>query len=149
LGEEKNINLRECMIYCTGELYLPQHHDDLTKRRSTGGRSRTYRKRRKREIGSDPLEATLAERRYIVVRTRGGGRKMKLMSDGYANVYNPAQKKTVRAEILKVESNPSNRDYDRRGVITKGAIIITKLGRAKVTSRPGQESIINAVLIES
>ena len=71
------------------------------------------------------------------------------MSDQYANVYDPSQKKTVKAEILKVESNPSNRDYDRRGVITKGAIIVTKLGKAKITSRPGQEGIINAILIKS
>lgn len=128
---------------------MPQHHDNLTKRKPTGGRKRAYRKRRKREIGRDPLDATLGDRKYIMVRTRGGGVKIRLMSDGYANVYDPAQKKTMKAEILKVESNPSNRDYDRRGVITRGAIIVTKLGKAKVTSRPGQEGIINAILIES
>jgi len=128
---------------------LPQHQGGLTKRNPTGGRRRPYRKRRKREIGRDPLDAVIGERKYIKVRTRGGGLKIRLMSDQYANVYDPSQKKTVKAEILKVESNPSNRDYDRRGVITKGAIIVTKLGKAKVTSRPGQEGIINAILIKS
>ncbi|HDN05822.1 MAG TPA: 30S ribosomal protein S8e, partial [Candidatus Bathyarchaeota archaeon] len=43
--------------------------------------------------------------------------------------------------------NPANVDYDRRGVITKGAIIETSLGLARVTSRPGQNGVINAVLI--
>jgi len=45
--------------------------------------------------------------------------------------------------------NPSNRDYDRKGIITKGAIIETELGLAVVTSRPGQEGVINALLTES
>jgi small subunit ribosomal protein S8e len=38
-------------------------------------------------------------------------------------------------------------DYDRRGVITKGAEIETKIGLARVTSRPGGDGVINAVLI--
>ncbi|MEM2426420.1 MAG: hypothetical protein QXE83_05420 [Archaeoglobaceae archaeon] len=32
--------------------------------------------------------------------------------------------------------------------MTKGAIIQTEIGKAKVTNRPSQEGIINAVLIE-
>jgi small subunit ribosomal protein S8e len=38
-------------------------------------------------------------------------------------------------------------DYDRRGVITKGAEIETSLGIARVTSRPGNDGVINAILI--
>ena len=126
---------------------MPQHHDDLTKREPTGGRKRAYRKRRKREIGRDPLNAILGERKHVIIRTRGSDVKIRLMSDKYANVFDPTQDKTIKTEILKMESNPSNRDYDRRGVITKGAIIVTELGRARITSRPGQEGIINAKLI--
>ena len=48
---------------------------------------------------------------------------------------------------MRVVKNPVNVDYDRRGVITKGAVIETSLGLARVTSRPGQDGIINAVLI--
>jgi small subunit ribosomal protein S8e len=33
-------------------------------------------------------------------------------------------------------------------VITKGAIIETEKGLAKVVSRPGQDGVVNAVLIE-
>ena len=43
--------------------------------------------------------------------------------------------------------NPTNVDYDRRGVITKGTIIETPLGTARVTSRPGQDGIVNAILV--
>jgi small subunit ribosomal protein S8e len=34
------------------------------------------------------------------------------------------------------------------GIITKGAIIETELGLAKVVSRPGQHGVVNAVKIE-
>jgi small subunit ribosomal protein S8e len=50
-------------------------------------------------------------------------------------------------EIVRVVKNLANIDYDRRGVITKGAIIETALGPARVTSRPGQDGVINAVLV--
>jgi small subunit ribosomal protein S8e len=38
-------------------------------------------------------------------------------------------------------------DLQRRAIITKGAIIETSKGNARVTSRPGQCGIINAVLL--
>jgi small subunit ribosomal protein S8e len=43
--------------------------------------------------------------------------------------------------------NPANVDYDRRGVITRGTIIETSLGVARVTSRPGQDGTVNAILV--
>ena len=66
----------------------------------------------------------------------------------YANVTDPETKETKKVKILKVIANPASRDYERRGVITKGAIIRTELGDARVTSRPSQHGIINAVLIK-
>ena len=35
-----------------------------------------------------------------------------------------------------------------RGIITKGALIETELGKAIVTSRPGQDGVVNALLVE-
>ena len=35
----------------------------------------------------------------------------------------------------------------RRNIITKGSIVETKLGKAKVTCRPGQEGSVNGVLL--
>ncbi|MEM3155906.1 MAG: 30S ribosomal protein S8e, partial [Nitrososphaerota archaeon] len=55
----------------------------------------------------------------------------------------------IRTEILGVRSNPANSDFERRGVLTRGAIIETKLGDARVTSRPGSDGVINAVLISA
>ena len=39
-------------------------------------------------------------------------------------------------------------NYVRQNIITKGAVIMTDAGKARVTSRPGQSGSINAVLID-
>ena len=56
--------------------------------------------------------------------------------------------KVKKTKILKVLENPTNNDYQRRGVITKGAILETQDGKCKVVSRPGQDGIVNAILIK-
>ena len=56
--------------------------------------------------------------------------------------------KTIeRAKIIRVLRNPVNIDYDRRKIITKSTIIETSLGEAVVTSHPGQDGLINAILV--
>jgi len=50
--------------------------------------------------------------------------------------------------VIKLLDNPADRNLARRGIVTKGAIIQTSLGKAVVTSRPGQDGVLNAVLIE-
>jgi small subunit ribosomal protein S8e len=122
-------------------------HGDLHKKKPSGGRKRAYRRKRKFEKGSFPAETMLGEPKRKVERARGSTIKVKVLSDKYACVTDPKSGKTEKAEILRVVRNPSNVDYDRRGVITKGAIIETSLGLARVSSRPGQNGIINATLI--
>ncbi len=123
-------------------------HGDLHKRKSTGGKRRPYRGKRKFEAGSFPVETVLGEPERKIERTRGGNIKVKLLSDKYVCVADSKTGKTQKVEILRVVKNPANVDYDRRGVITKGAIIETPLGLARVTSRTGQDGVINAVLIK-
>ena len=122
-------------------------HGDLHKRKPSGGRKRAYRGKRKFERGSFPAETMLGERKRKIARGRGGNVKIKILSDNYACVTDPKTGKTEKVEISRVIRNPASVDYDRRGVITKGAIIETQLGLARVTSRPGQNGVINAVLI--
>lgn len=73
--------------------------------------------------------------------------KVRLLSSKWANISNPATGKTEKVEILRVAENPANLDYDRRGVITKGTVVETSLGTARVTSRPGRDGTVNAVLV--
>lgn len=122
-------------------------HGDLYKKKLSGGRKRAYRGKRKFEQGSFPVETLLGEPKRKVEKGRGGNVKIKVLSDKYACVTDPKSGKTERVEILRVVKNPSNVDYDRRGVITRGAIIETSLGLARVSSRPGQNGMINAKLI--
>ncbi|MEM2937314.1 MAG: 30S ribosomal protein S8e [Candidatus Bathyarchaeia archaeon] len=122
-------------------------HGDLHKRKPSGGKKRAYRGKRKFEQGSFPVETVLGESKRKIEQGRGGNIKIKVLSEKYACVTDLKTGKTEKAEILRVVKNPANVDYDRRGIITKGAIIETSIGLARVTSRPGQNGVINAVLI--
>jgi small subunit ribosomal protein S8e len=123
-------------------------HGDLHKKKPSGGRKRSYRKKRRFERGSFPTQTILRETKRKVERKKGGNMKIKLLRGKNACVTDPKGGKTERVEIKRVVENPANIDYDRRGVVTKGAIIETPKGKAQVTSRPGQHGVINAVLID-
>ncbi|RLI78521.1 30S ribosomal protein S8e [Archaeoglobales archaeon] len=119
-----------------------------SRRTYTGKLIRPARKKRKYEMGRPHIETLIGERKAKKIRVRGGGFKIRLFSEKYANVYVPEEKRVVRAEILNVVENPAHVHYVRRNVVTKGAIIETSVGKARVTNRPNQEGLINAVLIE-
>ncbi|MCK4518463.1 hypothetical protein KAT92_06805 [Candidatus Babeliales bacterium] len=53
-----------------------------------------------------------------------------------------------RARVKDVIESAANRHYTREDIITKGTIIETEAGKARVTSRPGQDGVVNAVLIK-
>jgi small subunit ribosomal protein S8e len=122
-------------------------HGTLYKKRLSGGRKRAYRRKRKFEEGRFPAETILGEPKRKLIKGRGQTTKAKALSEKHACITDRKSGKTEKVEIMRVVRNPANVDYDRRGVITKGAVIETSLGLARVTSRPGQHGIINAVLI--
>ncbi|MCP8315816.1 MAG: 30S ribosomal protein S8e [archaeon] len=122
--------------------------ENLAKRKPTGGRRIPYRGRRAHEADNYPIETALGSDEVIKKRARGDNVKLSLKKTSYANVLDSSTKKVKKVKILKVIKNPANRDYERRGVITKGAIIETELGTARVRSRPGQEGVVNAILIK-
>jgi small subunit ribosomal protein S8e len=121
----------------------------MHKQKPSGGRRHVYRKKRKFEQGAFPVETIMGEKKRKVVRGRGGNLKIKVLSEKQVCVADPKTGKTEKTEVVRVIRNPANIDYDRRGVITKGAIVETPLGQARITSRPGQHGILNAVLTSS
>jgi small subunit ribosomal protein S8e len=121
-------------------------HGDTHKKRLTGARKKSYRKKRKYEQGTFPAETLMGEQKRKVARGRGGNLKLKILSEKQVCVTNSKTGKTEKTEVVRVIKNPANIDYDRRGVITKGAVVETPLGQARITSRPGQHGILNAVL---
>jgi len=116
-------------------------------RKPTGGKIRKTRKKRKRELGRFPALTRIGERKVKFVRVMGGNYKLRLLADHYANVSIPGDG-TKRVRILDLIDNPASKVFKRAKIITKGAIIRTELGLARVTSSPGQDGIINAVLLE-
>ncbi len=117
-------------------------------RRSTGGRIKHTRGKRKSEMGREPTLTHLGEARTKYVHGFGGNTKIRLLRSTYANVTDPSTGKTNKTAIDTVESNTANRNYVRRNIITKGAVVETAMGKAKVTNRPSQDGIINALLLE-
>ena len=113
-------------------------HSSLRKRKLTGGKKRAYRSKKKYEAGGFPAETVLGEPKRKTTRGMGGNGKIKALTDKFASVTDPKSGKTEKTEIIRVVKNGANVDYNRRGVITKGAEIETALGLAKVTSRPRQ-----------
>lgn len=105
------------------------------------------RMKRRYEKGSFPTETVLGELKKKTDRRRGANTKIRLSNTKLVNVSDHSTGKTQKMEILRVVRNPANVDYNRRGVITKGTIIETPIGTARVTSRPGQDGLVNAVLM--
>jgi small subunit ribosomal protein S8e len=123
-------------------------HRDMRKKKPSGGVKRAYRKKRRFELGTFPAETMLGELKRKTEKGRGGTQKLKVLSNKQVCVTDPKTGKTEKVEIARVAKNPANIDYDRRGVITKGAIVETPLGLARITSRPGQHGILNAILVK-
>ncbi len=117
-----------------------------SKRTKTGKLLRSSRKKRKRELGREFVETKIGPEKKKVQKTYGGNIKIKLQRTEYANVV--TKEGTKKAKILSVVDNKASRHFVRRNILTRGALIETDLGRARVTSRPGQHGVINAVLVE-
>jgi len=120
---------------------------ERSKRKPTGGSYHAYRKKRTTSIGRVAAMTGIGEKRVRVVRTRGGNTKIKLLSTKEVNLLDKKTGKYIKASIRGVVDNPANRHFIRRNIITKGAVIETDKGKAKVTNRPGQDGFINAVLV--
>ncbi|TFG12552.1 30S ribosomal protein S8e [Candidatus Thorarchaeota archaeon] len=116
-------------------------------RTQTGARVRKHRGKRKHQLGRVATETVMGEPKRREIDSKGRTKKKPIMQAKYVNVTDPDKNETYRAEIEDVEKNPANMDYQRRKVITKGTIIKTSKGKARVTSRPGQDGILNAILI--
>ena len=113
----------------------------------TGGRRHPLKTRQKFQLDRYPNEALVGDQETATRKTRGNNRKTGLKTVSHVNLVLP-DAKIKRAKIVKVLEKQTNNDYQRRGVITKGAILETEDGKCKVVSRPGQCGIINAVLVK-
>jgi small subunit ribosomal protein S8e len=119
---------------------------DRSLRKPTGGRNTSTRAKRKHMIGSRPSMTVIGATRLRSRRAKGGAKKSGLLSTDKVNLYDPKTKKHAVVKISTVKDNAANRNFIRRNIMTKGTVIETEKGQAVITSRPGQEKMINAVL---
>ena len=121
--------------------------ENLATSKTTGGRRHPLRIRRKYETDRYPNEAINGAQITITRRVRGNNKKTALKSIDFVNIAT-GEAKVKKTKILKVLENATNNDYKRRGIITKGAILETQEGKCRVVSKPGQNGIVNAILLK-
>ena len=117
-----------------------------SKRKYTAKKYKHFRKKRKRELERPRLDTTIGEEKKKKERILGGNMKLKLFSTKFINVTDLNTNKTSKVRILGFEENLASKDFNRRHILTKGAVVETELGNVKITSRPGQHGVLNGVL---
>ena len=120
--------------------------ENLGTSKITGGRRHPLRSRRKYEIDRFPNEAIIGEQITITRKVRGKNVKTAIKTIDSVNLA--IDSKIKRVKIIKVLENATNNDYQRRGIISKGAILETEEGKCRVVSRPGQHGTVNAILVK-
>ena len=120
--------------------------ENLHTSKITGGRRHVLRSRRKYDIDRFPNEALIGEQITITRKVRGKNAKTSIKTIDSVNLA--IDSKVKRVKIIKVLENATNNDYQRRGIISKGAILETEEGKCRVVSRPGQHGTVNAILVK-
>ena len=118
-------------------------------RKLTGGKLILARGKRKLEIGREQSDTTIGEVRIKKVQVRGGREKVRMLRGNMVAVADPVTGMSKMVKIETAKENRANLHYMRRNILTKGAVIKTEIGDARITNRPGQDGIINAVLLPS
>ena len=120
--------------------------ENLHTSKITGGRRHVLRSRRKYEIDRFPNEALIGDQITITRKVRGKNTKAAIKTIDSVNLA--INSKIKRVKIIKVLENATNNDYQRRGVVSKGALLETEEGKCRVVSRPGQHGTVNAILVK-
>lgn len=124
-----------------------QFHGKSDRKSSGSGKQKGKLRDKRRSESGGYFTATKVEAENLEkkVRGRGGNLKDALKHAAFANVLTKQGYKKVK--ITGVVSSEDNRNFARLGIITKGAVINTELGKARVLNRPGQDGSINAILV--
>lgn len=117
-------------------------------RKKTGGKIHIARKKRKFELGSLPMLTKIGKEQRKIVKTKGGSYKVKAPSVEFVNVLDQSTNEMKKVKILHILENKANPHLVRRGIITKGAVVKTEIGNVRITSRPSQHGVVNAIILE-
>ncbi|MEK6843613.1 MAG: 30S ribosomal protein S8e [Candidatus Micrarchaeota archaeon] len=130
---------------------MVQYHATFkTKSSGTGAKKRSTRDKILANYGGFFAKPKLDEESEKEIREvqkgKGGTTKVKLKHAKFANVV-MKDKSIKKVKIITVSESPANRHYASENVITKSAILETEAGKARVTSRPSQHGVVNAILL--
>ncbi len=118
-------------------------------RTPSGGRHSVNRGKRRFEIGDIPVATRIEPSTRVSVKQTKASRlvKAKVHTTDRVNLFDPKTKTFSQAKVMAVVECPANRHYVRRNVMVKGSVVKTEKGLARITSRPGQDGTVNAVLV--
>ena len=118
-----------------------------SRRKPTGGRRVPSAGKRKFEIGREKQYTKLGAQSLKQYRGAGGNVKVGMLAAEFANVVDKKTNTIKKVKIVNVKANPADPNYIQRNILNKGATIETEIGDAVVTSRPGQDGAVNAILL--
>jgi len=123
------------------------HKTSRTKQSGSGGKRREATDKRLLHYGGFFSRTKLGEKEARTAKKMKGGKsRAAAKTVSFANV---AEGKAVKkAKITGVLESSADRHHARENIITRGTIIMTELGKCRVTSRPGQQGAVSAVLLE-
>jgi small subunit ribosomal protein S8e len=127
---------------------MDQYHRPYGKKvgSGTGGRRRKFKDKKLAQVGgSFPATKVAAKDLKVSVRGRGGIANIKLKKASSINVVmKDGKMKKVAIKRVLESHNP---EYVRMNIVTRGAVVETELGKARVTNRVGQDGVVNGVLV--
>ncbi|KAL7595419.1 hypothetical protein Lser_V15G29504 [Lactuca serriola] len=98
--------------------------DSMHKRRATGGKQKTWRKKRKYELGRQPANTKISSNKTVRrVRVRGGNVKWRALRLDTGNYSWGSEAVTRKTRILDVVYNASNNELVRTQTLVKSAIV--------------------------
>merc|ERR1719386_327972 len=97
--------------------------DSRHKRRHTGGKRKSIKKKRKFELGRPMASTKLGAKRIHLIRTRGGNEKRRAMRVEQGNFSWGTEVPTHKTRILDVVYNASDNDLVRTKTLVKNAIV--------------------------
>jgi len=126
---------------------MEQYHGKSGSKISGTGGKRHKSADKKLYLAGTPFTATKLGESEIrkLVSGRGSTFKVKLKRGLYMNVKTKDGMKKVK--IRNVTESPANRNYARQNYMSKGTVVETEIGKAKITNRIGQDGVVNGVMV--
>jgi len=94
------------------------------KRRKTGGKPKTWRKKRKFELGRPAAMTKLGAKKVHFVRIRGGSTKRRALKLDHGNFAWGSERCTRKSKIIDVVYNASNNELVRTKILVKNTVVV-------------------------